>query len=146
MKTTGVSDIPKFELLDFLGHPIQEACVDDYSDVKRNETFEVKVEPKEKYASKCNECNQMFMSVIQLKKHIRVAHSLKRLTPCKISLSSQQKSSTTADRNSTEEEDRLTYFENNTSKAYDKNFHTFILHCTVPGKCSPDEAKFLQFR
>ena len=125
---------------------IQEACVDDDNDIKRNETFEVKVEPKEKYASKCNECNQMFMSVIQLKKHIREAHSLKRLTPCMKSLSSQQKSSTTADRNSTEEEDRLTYFENNTSKAYDKNFHTFILHCTVPGKCSPDEAKFLQFR
>ena len=125
---------------------IQEACVDDDNDIKRDETFEVKVEPKEKYASKCNECNQMFMSVIQLKKHTREAHSLERLTPCVKSLSSQQKSSTAADRNSTEEEDRLTYFENNTSKAYDKNFHTFILHCTVPGKCSPDEAKFLQFR
>lgn len=110
---------------------IQEACVDDDSDMERNETFEVKVETKEKYASKCNECNQMFMSVIQLKKHIREAHSLKRLTPCMKSLSSQQKSSTTADRNSTEEDDRLTYFENNTSKAYDKNFHTFILHCTA---------------
>ena len=131
-------DTDKFE--------VQEACVDDDNDIERNETFEIKVEPKEKDASKCNECNQMFMSVVQLKKHIREAHSLERLTPCVKSSSSQQKSSTTADRNSPEEEDRLTYFENNTSKAYDKNFHTFILHCTVPGKCSPDEAKFLQFR
>ena len=125
---------------------IHEACVDNDSEVKRNETFEVKVETKEEYASKCNECNQMFMSGIQLKKHMREAHSLERLTPCVKSSSSQQKSSTTADRNSPEEEDRLTYFENNTSKAYDKNFHTFILHCTVPGKCSPDEARYLQFR
>ena len=30
MKTTGVSGIPKFGLLDFLGHPTVDEDVDDY--------------------------------------------------------------------------------------------------------------------